>query len=67
MDQNGPGSGPPIQIQSIDEPGVKAQGELLLSMRKEVASLLGRSSINFPGAQPVSFSRKHLDELRCEE
>ncbi|KAI0430445.1 mRNA capping enzyme [Xylaria sp. FL1042] len=66
MDRNGPGA-PPVQIQSIDEPGMRAEGDLLLTLRKEVAGLLGRSSTGFPGAQPVSFSRKHLDELRRED
>ncbi|TGJ82297.1 hypothetical protein E0Z10_g6469 [Xylaria hypoxylon] len=65
MDLDGPP--PPVQIQSIDEPGLRASGDLLMTMRKEVASLLGRSSTGFPGAQPVSFSRKHLDELRRED
>ncbi|KAI3343359.1 mRNA capping enzyme [Ustulina deusta] len=65
MDQNGPGAH--VQIQSIDEPGMRAEGDLLMTMRKEVASLLGRTSTGFPGAQPVSFSRKHLDELRRED
>ncbi|KAI0538514.1 mRNA capping enzyme [Xylaria digitata] len=65
MDQDDPGA--PAQIQSIDEPGLRASGDLLMSMRKEVANLLCRSSIGFPGAQPVSFSRKHLDELRRED
>jgi mRNA guanylyltransferase len=57
-------SGP---ITSIEEPGVKAQGELLHAMRREVADLLDRSSTNFPGAQPVSFARQHLQELMREE
>lgn len=57
----------PGPITSIEEPGVKAQGELLHAMRREVADLLGRSSTNFPGAQPVSFSRQHISELLREE
>ncbi|KAI0145355.1 mRNA capping enzyme [Xylariaceae sp. FL1272] len=65
MDMNGPDA--PAQIQAIDEPGTRATDELLFNMRKEVASLLGRSQISFPGAQPVSFSRKHIDELRRED
>ncbi|KAI0393965.1 mRNA capping enzyme [Xylariaceae sp. FL0594] len=67
MDHNGPGRDGPAWLQSLDQPGIKATGELLMSMRKEVASLLGRQSTGFPGAQPVSFSRKHLDELRRED
>jgi mRNA guanylyltransferase len=63
MDENGA----PAQIRSIDEPGLRATGDLLLTLRKEVAALLGTSENRFPGAQPVSFSRKHLDELRREK
>lgn len=54
-------------IQSIDEPGHRIGGDLLRNMRQEVATLLGRHQLGFPGAQPVSFSRKHIDELRREE
>ncbi|KAI1110729.1 mRNA capping enzyme [Nemania sp. NC0429] len=61
MDPKGPGES--AQIPSIDEPGLRATGELLVTMRKEVAALLNRSSTAFPGAQPVSFARRHLDEL----
>ncbi|KAI0118680.1 mRNA capping enzyme [Nemania sp. FL0031] len=61
MEQDGPAA-----IQSIDEPGLRAEGDLLFTMRKEVAALLGRQATGFPGAQPVSFTRKHLDELRRE-
>lgn len=60
MDENGP-------ISSMSEPGVKAEGSLLYSMRKEVAELLGRHQTNFPGAQPVSFARQHLEELTKQE
>lgn len=48
-------------IASIAEPGVKVPKEALFGLRQEVADLLGRRSPNFPGAQPVSFARKHLD------
>ncbi|KAI0875114.1 mRNA capping enzyme [Hypoxylon argillaceum] len=64
MDSNGAPA--PILIQSIDEPGLRAEGDLLITMRKEVASLLNRPSTGFPGAQPVSFARRHIDELRRE-
>ena len=57
----------PGPITSIEEPGVKADGELLYSMRREVAELLGRTQIGFPGAQPVSFSRRHLVEMTKQE
>jgi mRNA guanylyltransferase len=58
------GEGPVV---SLSEPGIKAQGQLLHDMRREVASLLKRSSTGFPGAQPVSFARQHLDELAQHE
>lgn len=54
-------------ITRIDEPGVRAEGQLLQQLRQEVAGLLGRSQIGFPGAQPVSFSRRHLQELMTKE
>lgn len=54
-------------ITKIDEPGVRAEGQLLMQLRQEVAQLLGRSQIGFPGAQPVSFSRRHLQELMTKE
>ncbi|KAH9906382.1 mRNA capping enzyme [Xylariomycetidae sp. FL2044] len=60
-------NGRPVQIQAIDEPGFKATGDLLRVLRQEVAQLLGRNTVSFPGAQPVSFARKHLDELRRED
>ncbi|KAK4457108.1 mRNA capping enzyme, catalytic domain-containing protein [Cladorrhinum samala] len=54
-------------LHDIANPGIKAEHELAKSLRGEVARLLGRSQFNFPGAQPVSFSRKHIDELRRED
>jgi len=61
MDQE---SGP---ITSISEPGIKAEPPLAQTLRREVAALLNRSNVNFPGALPVSFARRHLDELRQQE
>ncbi len=54
-------------VASIAEPGVKADGQLLYTMRKEVAHLLGRVQTGFPGAQPVSFGRRHIDILKNQE
>jgi mRNA guanylyltransferase len=58
---------PDTQIESISEPGIRADGQLLFQMRKEVADLLGRHQTSFPGAQPVSFARQHLEELTRQE
>ena len=54
-------------ITSISEPGVKASGPLLAAMRREVANILDRNQTGFPGAQPVSFARQHLEELTRQE
>ncbi|KAI2612539.1 mRNA capping enzyme, alpha subunit [Hypoxylon fragiforme] len=54
-------------IQSIDEPGLKVPNDVAIGLRQQVAGLLHRNSINFPGAQPVSFTRKHLDVLTRED
>lgn len=54
-------------IRDIAVPGIKAEGHLLTSMRQEVADLLKRNQTGFPGAQPVSFARRHLAELRQQE
>jgi mRNA guanylyltransferase len=51
-------------LTSTEAPGIKIEGELLQRMRFEVASLLQRkNNLNFPGAQPVSFARRHLEDL----
>ncbi|CAF9905405.1 MAG: hypothetical protein GOMPHAMPRED_003160 [Gomphillus americanus] len=44
-------------------PGQKASGHDLRQLQTHVAKLLGRDSTRFPGAQPVSFTGKHLQEL----
>ncbi|KOS18409.1 mRNA-capping enzyme subunit alpha [Escovopsis weberi] len=54
-------------ISSIEEPGIRAEGQLLFTMRKEVAELLGRTQTSFPGAQPVSFARQHLEEMTKQD
>ncbi|KAE9967237.1 hypothetical protein BLS_006510 [Venturia inaequalis] len=49
-----------------DMPGIKADEHLAGLLQREVASLLNRDRTNFPGAQPVSFARSHIEEL-CKE
>ncbi|KAL4885340.1 mRNA capping enzyme, catalytic domain-containing protein [Aspergillus karnatakaensis] len=51
-------------VPDLDAVGMKAEPELADQFRREVADLLGRKNLNFPGAQPVSFSRRHLTELQ---
>ncbi|KAK1756060.1 mRNA capping enzyme, catalytic domain-containing protein [Echria macrotheca] len=54
-------------IKDIANPGVKAEFPFLRNLREEVAQLLNRNSLSFPGAQPVSFSRRHIDELQKKD
>ncbi|TVY48881.1 mRNA-capping enzyme subunit alpha [Lachnellula occidentalis] len=54
-------------VRSIEAPGVRIDGQLLRHMQSEVASLLERPNHSFPGAQPVSFARKHLEELTRQD
>ncbi|KAL5333432.1 mRNA capping enzyme, catalytic domain-containing protein [Aspergillus crustosus] len=54
-------------VPDLDAVGLKAEPELADQFRREVADLLGRKNLNFPGAQPVSFSRRHLTELQRED
>ncbi|KAI0382839.1 mRNA capping enzyme, alpha subunit [Hypomontagnella monticulosa] len=56
-----------VLLRSIDEPGLKVPNEVVTGLRQEVASILHRNSTGFPGAQPVSFTRKHIDELMRED
>ncbi|KAI9801099.1 MAG: Dcp1p-Dcp2p decapping enzyme complex alpha subunit [Piccolia ochrophora] len=48
-------------------PGVKAERELAQHLQSEAAELLGRRTHSFPGAQPVSFSRRHIRALQAED
>lgn len=57
----------PGKLERLDAPGIRAEGTVLQTMRREVANLLRRQQLGFPGAQPVSFTRKHVDELRKQE
>lgn len=54
-------------VPDIDAVGIKAEPQLADQFRREVAHLLGRSSLAFPGAQPVSFSSRHLTELQKQD
>ncbi|KAL4901917.1 hypothetical protein BDW74DRAFT_159202 [Aspergillus multicolor] len=54
-------------VPDLDKIGVKAEPELAEQFRREVANLLGRKNLSFPGAQPVSFARHHLAELHRED
>ncbi|KAK5022602.1 Dcp1p-Dcp2p decapping enzyme complex alpha subunit [Exophiala sideris] len=40
---------------------------LIREFQKEVADLLHRHNRSFPGAQPVSFAAKHIQELKSED
>lgn len=64
-DEFAPSSNGPIS--SISEPGIRVGREVLFELRREVADLLGRNQTSFPGAQPVSFARKHVGELKNQE
>lgn len=50
-----------------DLPGFQAPPEGAQEILQEVASLLHRRSADFPGAQPVSFSRRHIQALLNED
>ncbi|KAJ5721073.1 mRNA capping enzyme catalytic domain-containing protein [Penicillium malachiteum] len=54
-------------VPDLDQIGIKAEPDLADQFRREVAHLLGRSNLNFPGAQPVSFSSRHLTELQRQD
>jgi mRNA guanylyltransferase len=56
-----PSTAPP-QIPGNLIPHHEAEG-----LRYDVAQLLGRENTRFPGAQPVSFAKKHLSELQHQE
>lgn len=47
--------------------GQWAGRDLQREFQAEVAELLGRKSRSFPGAQPVSFAAKHIQELKRED
>ncbi|EON64365.1 hypothetical protein W97_03596 [Coniosporium apollinis CBS 100218] len=56
------------RIMSVPQiPGLKAEEPLAEVLRREVADLLRRNPVSFPGAQPVSFARKHIEELQQKD
>jgi mRNA guanylyltransferase len=57
----------PSPLTNLEVPGTKFEGNDLYNVRKAVATLLDQKNLRFPGAQPVSFARKHLEELTREE
>lgn len=45
-------------------PGIRPPNEIQSQLRSMLAGVLGRNTSSFPGAQPVSFARRHItDEL----
>lgn len=55
------------QVIDISAPGVKLTDEQSYPFREKVAHLLNRNQKGFPGAQPVSFARRHIEELKKQE
>ncbi|KAK9473606.1 mRNA capping enzyme, catalytic domain-containing protein [Dipodascopsis tothii] len=48
-------------------PGVKAPPDVAHTLRQQVARLLQRNAYSFPGAQPVSFAKRHIVENLAAE
>lgn len=54
-------------VPDLDAIGQRAEPHLADQFKREIANLLGRTSLSFPGAQPVSFARRHIEELQRED
>ncbi|KAI5301251.1 Dcp1p-Dcp2p decapping enzyme complex alpha subunit [Ascosphaera pollenicola] len=50
-------------VPELDEIGQPAHPDLEYQLKSEISALLDRPNRGFPGAQPVSFARRHLHEL----
>lgn len=48
-------------------PGARIEGNDLYTLRDKVRQLLQRSNDSFPGSQPVSFSKNHIQTLMDNE
>nr|4PZ6_A Chain A, mRNA-capping enzyme subunit alpha [Schizosaccharomyces pombe 972h-]4PZ6_B Chain B, mRNA-capping enzyme subunit alpha [Schizosaccharomyces pombe 972h-] len=51
-------------IEEVSVPGVLAPRDDVRVLKTRIAKLLGTSPDTFPGSQPVSFSKKHLQALK---
>ncbi|KAB8349439.1 hypothetical protein FH972_023466 [Carpinus fangiana] len=54
-------------VPNLNEVGVKAEHPLAETLRRDVANLLQRNTLHFPGAQPISFARHHVSELQLRD
>jgi len=52
---------------NLSDVGLKLENEHADFHRKTISDLLNRRRLGFPGAQPVSFARKHFEELQRTE
>jgi mRNA guanylyltransferase len=50
-----------------DIPGVLAPPDVCHRLKQEVSYLLGRNQLSFPGSQPVSFARRHIEQDLMQE
>lgn len=50
-----------------DLPGIRAPSEGAREIMQDIQRLIDRRSRNFPGAQPVSFAKRHIEDLLSED